>query len=220
MNARELMSDQVTTVPLNALWGETSKLMHELLLTQIPVLEENRFVGLLVMDDLPNKQQEGVRLTDWVPYFRKAAVLPTAHLFDIVKVALQYQCKAVAVVNEQKEFLGLISAEICLRHIGMLSSVQDSGGILELAIPVRDFSLTELSRIVEQEDVRILGLFTHLDAVHSRWHVTLKCNSLDLTSVVATLERHGYHISGVYQEENYTEDLKDRYDALMRFLNV
>lgn len=220
MTARDLMSDHVTTVQLSASLPETVRLMRDLLLTQIPVLDEQKFIGLLVIDDMPTQNQEDFMLSDLQKFFRKAAVLPQAHLFDVVKAAIQYQCKAVVVVDAEQHFMGLISAEICLRQIGQLSSVQDSGGVLELEIPVRDFSLTDLSRIIEQNDVKILGLFTHLDTVHSLWTVTMKLNRVDLGETISSLERHGYSVSGVYQEENYTEDLKDRYDALMRFLNI
>jgi hypothetical protein len=50
--------------------------------------------------------------------------------------------------------------------------------------------------------------------------VTLKLNTNELSAIVAAFERYEYIVKGVHQEEEYTEDLKDRYDAFMRFMEV
>ena len=50
--------------------------------------------------------------------------------------------------------------------------------------------------------------------------VTLKLNTNELSSIVAAFERFEYEVKGVHQDESYHEDVKDRYDALMKYLDV
>ena len=50
--------------------------------------------------------------------------------------------------------------------------------------------------------------------------LTLKLNKEDLKHIVATLERFDYNVKSSYYESEFIDTLNDRYDSLMRFLNV
>jgi hypothetical protein len=50
--------------------------------------------------------------------------------------------------------------------------------------------------------------------------VTLKLNTHELSAIIAAFERYEYSVKGVYNDDTYHEDVKDRYDALMRYLDV
>ena len=42
----------------------------------------------------------------------------------------------------------------------------------------------------------------------------------DLQALIAAFERYEYIVRNIYNETEYTGEIKDRYDALMRYLNV
>ncbi len=50
--------------------------------------------------------------------------------------------------------------------------------------------------------------------------LTLKINQLDLSRVVATLERFRYKVIGRYQETKPIAGEKDRIDMLLRYLDI
>jgi hypothetical protein len=50
--------------------------------------------------------------------------------------------------------------------------------------------------------------------------VNLKLNQPDLNAIISSFERFGYNVKANYQESVYTEDLRKRYDELMRILNI
>ncbi len=50
--------------------------------------------------------------------------------------------------------------------------------------------------------------------------ITVKLNKTELQGIIAAFERYEYVITGVFNETEYTEDMKEHYDALMRYLNV
>lgn len=41
-----------------------------------------------------------------------------------------------------------------------------------------------------------------------------------MSRIVSSLERFKYKVKASYQESDYSETLKDNYDALMHYLNV
>jgi hypothetical protein len=50
--------------------------------------------------------------------------------------------------------------------------------------------------------------------------ITLKLNKTEVGSIVAALQRFDYEVKGPYTESDYAEDMQDRYDAFMSYLNV
>ena len=50
--------------------------------------------------------------------------------------------------------------------------------------------------------------------------VTLKFNSREVSRLVATYEGFNYRVKASYQESDYMDDLQERYDGLMSYLNV
>ena len=151
---------------------------------------------------------------------RKPFVLDTAHLFDVMKAALDFNVRVVPVVDEEFMFLGLISAESCLRGFAVLNSVKDAGAIIELETTQVDYSLSEVARIAEENNANILCFYTNIRHQDGIVEITLKLNTTEVSAMVAAFERFDYEVKAIYNDAVYTEELKDRYDGLMRYLNV
>ena len=50
--------------------------------------------------------------------------------------------------------------------------------------------------------------------------VTLKLNVNDLKPIIQTFERYQYTITAHYDQSESNNDLHERYDSLMRYLNI
>ena len=99
-------------------------------------------------------------------------------------------------------------------------SFSEPGSILVLEMENRDYSLAEISRIIEGEHIKILSTFLTKSPDSNVVYVTLKISSGDAQRAKATLERHDYFVKASFVEETYVEDLNEHYDALMHYLNV
>ena len=73
---------------------------------------------------------------------------------------------------------------------------------------------------MEDNEARILCFYTDMQYENGTVELTLKLNTTEVTALIASFERYEYEIKSVYNDTEYTEELKDRYDALMRYLNV
>ena len=80
--------------------------------------------------------------------------------------------------------------------------------------------MAEISRIVESENALILSSFVSSAPDSPQVEVTLKINRENLQAVIATFVRFKYQIKASFNETAYQESLKERYDALMSYLNV
>jgi CBS domain-containing protein len=126
----------------------------------------------------------------------------------------------VAVLDEGRNFVGVITISDTLTAFAR-SSMQEPGGILVLLMDERDYSLSEVSRLVESNDAKILSSYVCTDKVDaSRIKLTIKINRNDLSRIIATFERFSYNIVAKFHHTQGNEDDKERIDLLLRYLNM
>jgi hypothetical protein len=126
----------------------------------------------------------------------------------------------IPVLNDKDQYLGLIHLSTLLQHFAEMASMKESGGLLVLELNIHDYSLSEISRIVESNDGKILSLYisSHIDS--TKLEVTIKINKTDLSSIIQTFNRYNYTIKASFHQSEYVDDLKDRFDSFMSFLNI
>jgi len=220
MIAPDIISDAVPAIQM-ADSGERALItMHEYNVSQLAVINDDRYEGLVTMDDIINLKNLSKPLHELRINWRKPFVQHTAHIFDVMKAAVDFSVRVVPVVDNDNRYIGLISAESCLRAFAVLNSIGENGAIIEFETVLSNYSLSELGRMAEECEVAILCMYSHINSESGCIEVTLKLNTTEINSFVATLERHEYNVASVYNDVRYNEELKDRYDALMRYLNV
>jgi CBS domain-containing protein len=143
------------------------------------------------------------------------------HVFDVLRVMTDHKLTLIPVVKENGEYLGCITRKEVLESIARISSVKDPGAIVILEMFQRDYSLAKIAQIVESEDGKILNLYinTHEDDP-LMMDLTLKINRTDLSAIKSALLRYDFKIKALYHESQFDDELKDRFDALMNYLNM
>lgn len=220
MIAPDLISDAITPLHLEDS-GELALItMQEFNVSQLPVLDGRKYIGLVTLDEIINLKHLSHSIKSFQLPVRKPFVRDTAHIFDVMKAALDFNVRVVPVVNDDFDYIGLISAESCLRGFAVLNSVKDAGAIIELEIEQTNYQLSEIARIAEDNDAKILCFYTNIRQQDGIVEITLKLNTTDVSTLVASFERFDYEVKAIHNDAEYTEELKDRYDGLMRYLNV
>jgi hypothetical protein len=88
-----------------------------------------------------------------------------------------------------------------------------------LEIAPRNYTLVDIARICENEDVIIMNAMVHPNET-GMLEITLKLNRSSLDAVVSSFERHSYHVLGVYGENNSDDDVTSKYNLLMNYINM
>ncbi|NJN26692.1 MAG: CBS domain-containing protein [Cyclobacteriaceae bacterium] len=195
--------------------------MEELKTNQLPVIEHKFFKGLISEDII----LEGNDLDREIGNFKLIAehcfVNEDQHLFDVIRVAQECASELVAILNSKGEFLGVSRHEDTMKAFANTLTVQGAGGIIVLEMRYMDYSMAELSRLIESDDAKILGSFLGADHQNANMvFLTLKLNKQDLTSVIATLERFGYKIVAKFHEKNNFDRERERLDNLLNYLKI
>eukprot|EP01032_Pedospumella_encystans_P007125 gene7125-8544_t len=80
-------------------------------------------------------------------------------------------------------------------------SVQNPGGVIVLEMNQSDYSLTQISSIIEGNDTKILSLHVSSNPDSTKVEVTIKVNREDLRAILQTFYRYNYEIKASFQHE-------------------
>jgi acetolactate synthase small subunit len=107
-----------------------------------------------------------------------------------------------------------------LQYLANGTQSMENGGVVVVEATQFNYSLSQISRIFESENVNILSILVHANPSDNLLQLTIKTNKQDLRAVVATLERLNYVVIENYSEHNDNEDLKSNFEGLMNYLKV
>ncbi|BBD44875.1 Hypothetical protein PEIBARAKI_4868 [Petrimonas sp. IBARAKI] len=100
-----------------------------------------------------------------------------------------------------------------------LSDTENSLVIIEISLV--DYTLTEIARIVESNNARIMNVFILPVADGNTLIISIKLNLLDISPVLMSLERFNYKVLHYEMKEGVvTETHKERLDELLYYLNM
>jgi hypothetical protein len=93
------------------------------------------------------------------------------------------------------------------------------GGIIIVEKNINDYSMSQISQIVESNNGKLLGMFVS-NAEADKIQVTIKITLGSMNDIIQTFRRYNYEIISEHQEDNYLNALKERSDYLDKYLNI
>lgn len=196
-------------------WMDVFKVSH------LPIVNDKEFLGLISEVDIYDINMPEEPLGNHPLSLLRPFVSENQHVFEIMEVASRLKLSIIPVLDDKKNYLGVITIMDLLHYFAELSALRTPGGIIVIELNSNDFSMSQISQIVEGNDAKILGAYitSHLDS--TKLELTIKLNVTDLTSIIQTFNRYNYTIRGSYMKFDDEEELLDeRYDLLMRYLNT
>lgn len=220
MYASTLISYSVPPLKLSDTGVKALLWMNDFHVRHLPVVEEGKLLGILSEDEVLNFIDPDKTIGESEPVLLEKYVPANKHLYDIMRLVVNYNLTVIPVLDENQEYVGLITVEDLIRKLADTGSITHPGGVLVLSMAPRDYSLSEISRLIEAENTIILSSFISSPYGNNQLELTLKLNKEDLKHVIATLERFDYDIKSSFYESEIIDTLQDRYEGLMRYLDV
>ncbi len=220
MRAAELIIHTIPTLKPSDSCSQSLKIMNDYNLTQLPVVNGLQFLGLVFEEELLNIGEPESAIGSQKLRLITPHIHDHEHVFEVLKVATNLKLRIIPVIDKDNNYIGCITSDSLLSYMATRTDICEPGGIIELDMPVNDYSLSDVSRHVESNQAKVLCAFAYTNNQENGIRLTIKINTPNVQAIIQTLERHKYKITDSYQEPEFYNDLKDRYDALMNYLNV
>ncbi len=195
-------------------WMEEFKVGH------LPVVEGRRLVGLVKDTDLVDRNDPRASIAAVMDQVEVPFAKGGQHIYEVMKLFSERGLTVVPVVSDMGEYLGTITEHEALRRLAQVTNISDPGSIVVLEMNQVDYSLQQIARIVEGNDAKVLSVYGHSLPGSTRMEVTLKINREDISDILQSFDRYEIQVKTTYQGSRFHDDLRGRYDELMRFINL
>ena len=220
MIAKEIASYDILPLKTSDTCSFALNAMEENRVNLLPVVNERELLGVITEFDLINHTDLMDAVGNVKLSLQNAFISDHQHVFDVMKMMTEMKLSLLPVVDQRNSYSGVITLPDLVRFLTLNTSILNPGGIIVLEVAENNYSMAEISQIVESNNARIIGAFftTHPDS--TLIDLTLKINDIDLNPVIQTFERYNYTIKATFAEKDDLDDLKERYDALMNYLSI
>jgi acetoin utilization protein AcuB len=218
MLTRDLISNSIPYLHPDDLVSHSLQLMQDNNIDHLPVVDENKFLGILTEEQLSNADDNDILKDLRIPD-SSIFVQANDHFLKAIQLAVINKINFVPVV-EDEQIIGIVTYNDLLRNASDFLSLHEPGGLIVLELEGKDYSFSEISKIVESNDAQITQLNTYTDTETGIMQVTIKVTKIEISDIISTFQRYEYNVKYYFGEELYTNELKDNFDNLMHYLKI
>jgi CBS domain-containing protein len=143
------------------------------------------------------------------------------HIFEVAILMYKLKLSVLPVLGADHQYLGAITLYDLARRFAKLFSLEEVGGVIILEMNINNYSLSEICRIVESNEIKILSSFIDRKPGTNVLDVILKLDNDDLSTLIQSFMRYDYNVKAVYLDQSELGDLyKDRFDQFMKYMNI
>lgn len=220
MIARQLLSDSIMPLKTSdsgkiALrWMDENKVFH------LPIVNAENYVGIISEKDILDLNNYEQPLGNHKLTLGNASINENSHIYQVIELFEKHNLSLLPVTDKHNKYLGVISLNTLLKYLAKSFSVNSPGGVIVLEMSQNDYSLTEIAGIVESNNAKVLSCFLGAHSNSTLIEVIIKISTTEMDAVLQTFNRYDYVVKATFGDDNDYEDLKDRYDSLMNYLNI
>lgn len=194
---------------------EAAETAREFCYSHVFVIKNGAFVGAISLAFLEESPEGSLQTLEI--HFERFAVLQDGHLLDTIKLFHIFSSNLVPVIDKEERYLGYISSDDIFNEFSKYPLFSENGAVIIVQKNYRDYSFTEIAKIVEENNSKIFGSF--ISAIEGdEVQITLKISSENLSSIDETFERYGYEVIVKHYDDEKEELLKARFGFFQKYL--
>ncbi|WP_310589614.1 CBS domain-containing protein [Dyadobacter sp. CY356] len=195
--------------------------MDEFRTRQLVVADSGFYKGIVSEDILFDISDTTQPLSRIIIQHEDVFATEDNHPYELLRLVTQFALDIVPVVNENKNVTGTILVRDLVERFVSELGIQEKGAVVVLKIAERDYSLSEISRLIESNGTKVLSsYYSSSESLHpaDASLLTLKLNRTNINPIIATLERFGYDIEEAHANDPIESVDQERLDMLLRYL--
>ena len=220
MIARELISADILPLKTSTSGRDALYMMQDYHVRHLPIVNEKQILGLVSEDDIMEQEDDNepigsIHLSLSHPYIHDKD-----HIYEIMRLLNEFKLTIIPVIDKDENYLGVVTLHDLLKYFAKSASFSEPGSIVVLNVSKRNYSLSQIARIVESENAIVLNSFITSTPDSEELEITLKINRPDISRILNGFLRHDYEIKASFTESEYIDSLQEHYDSFMSYLNV
>ena len=220
MLAKDLITDEIPPLKTSDTGLMAINWMEEFKVSQLPIVEKHEYLGLISDTDILDLNITDQELGKSKLSLLRPFVYESQNIYEVIKLASSMKLSVLPVLNTQEHYVGIIPVISLIHQFATLAATREPGGIIILEMNVHDYSMTQVAQIVEGNDAKILSSYVNSLADSTKIEVTLKLNKADLSAILQTFYRYNYNVKASFHQSEFSDDMKNRFDSFMNYINI
>ena len=186
--------------------------------SHFPVVENGIFIGSIASDDVETFDTDKNAI-DYKYTLERFFARKSMMWLDVLEVFAKNHTNIIPVLDENNLYIGYYEMEDIMKFFQETPFLKEQGGIIIVQKGLLDYSMGQVTQIVESNNGKILGCFIS-EADLENVQITVKIGVGPLNEIIQTFRRYNYEIISEHQEDAYINSLKERSDYLDKYLNI
>ena len=220
MIARELITNDVPPIRSSETVEKALNWLDEFKVTHLAVVDGTQYQGLISENILYDAASSDMTIAELNVTLNRPFVYEDRHIYEVMKMVSEMQLSIAPILDKSDNYMGLTTLPSLMQLISNTSSISEPGSVIVLELNQNDYSLGHLAQIIEGDDTKILSTYITSAADSTLMEVTIKVNRKNIQGVLQALARYDYVVNASYSEIDYQEDMKDRFESLMKYLDM
>lgn len=218
LHINDYINNDIKAFPTTEPVLEIQDFFAETHFSHFPILEDGVYIGSINREDAEtfesNKTINDFRYT-LEPFFVRTSMI----WIDVLEIFAKNNANLVPILDDENVYSGYYELHDIIKFFNETPFLKEPGGIIIVEKAVTDYSMGQISQIVESNNGKILGVFIS-GSTASTVQVTIKVTLGSLNEILQTFRRYEYIIVSDHHEDNYIKNLKERSDYLDKYLNM
>ncbi|AYN06349.1 MULTISPECIES: CBS domain-containing protein [unclassified Flavobacterium] len=186
--------------------------------SHFPVLEDGVYIGCIASDDIETFDSDK-KVIDYKYTLEHFFARSNMIWLDVLEVFAKNHTNLIPVLDENNIYLGFYEIGDIIKFFHETPFLKEPGGVIIVKKGLLDYSMSQITQIVESNNGKILGAFVS-DANSDSIEITIKISLGAMNEIIQTFRRYNYEIISEHQEDTYINNLKERSDYLDKYLNI
>jgi predicted transcriptional regulator len=198
--------------------GAVQDFFDDLTFSHFPIIEEGIYIGSISADDIETFDSDK-KVFDYRYTLEHFFARTNMIWLDVLEIFAKNHANLVPILDENNTYIGYYEIEDVIKFFHETPFLKEQGGIIIVSKNIIDFSMSQITQIVESNNGKLLGLFISNSTINTI-EVTLKINVGSMNEIIQTFRRYNYDIISEHNDDNYINSLKERSDYLDKYLNI
>jgi predicted transcriptional regulator len=186
--------------------------------SHFPVVEDGIFIGSIASEDVETFDTDK-KAIDYKYTLERFFARKSMIWLDVLEVFAKNHTNVIPVLDENNAYIGYYEIEDIMKFFQETPFLKEQGGIIIVQKGLLDYSMGQVTQIVESNNGKILGCFIS-EADLENVQITVKIGVGPMNEIIQTFRRYNYEIISEHQEDAYINSLKERSDYLDKYLNI
>lgn len=217
----ELTYQAIPSLKLSDKVYQAMQLMTDNQTVHLAVIDaDDKYLGLVSEEMLLSVANEDDTLQSLQHALLPASVKADEFFFKALQLVVDHDLSIAPIIDQEHYLLGVVTHIDLLRQLADFNGINQPGGVIVLEVESLQYSFSEISKIVEQNDAQITQLNSTTQSDTGLMQITIRLNKMEISDIVASFQRYEYTIKYYFGEEIYENELKSNYDNLMNYLSI